>query len=458
MTLATILLVLMLLAVLAALLAGVPVILAIGGVPLLFALAGALTGGLDPALLMALPSRIYGIMANSLLMSVPFFVLMGVVLDRSGIAGAMLAAMTRLARGSPVRLSLAVLAVSTLIAASTGIVGATIVMLATIALPGLLRAGVPPTSASGLVCASGTLGQIIPPSIMLILLADQVSNAWIEGQRAAGNFAAEPVTVSDLFAAAILPGFLLAALYGLWIVLTLRGKRSAVPDVKPVDGTAAGNAAAAVLPPVLLIVFVLGSILAGIAAPTEAASLGAAGAILLALLRRESGRMAALGAAVMDTVRLTGVIFGIVIAASVLSLVFRGFTGDELVEDWLTGLPGAGGNALIAVMAAIFLLGFVLEFVEIIYIVIPVAAPILFAAGIDPLWFAILVAMNLQTSFLTPPFGLALFYFRSAAPAEITTAILYRAIIPFVGIQLVALALVWAFPAIAIWLPQALFR
>lgn len=454
MSLAAILLALMLLAALAALLAGVPVILAIGGVPILFALAGTVLGAFDPALLGALPPRIYGIMANGLLMAVPFFVLMGVVLDRAGIAGAMVAALTRLAGASPGRLGVSVLAVATLIAAATGIVGATIVMLATIALPGLLRAGMAPRSAAGLVCAAGTLGQIVPPSIVLILLADQVSNAWVEGQRATGNVAAEPITVSDLFAAALLPGLLLAALYGAWIALTSRRR----PDARATAIPQSREAGMLVLvAPILLVVCVLGAILAGIATPTEAASLGAAGAILVAVMRNPAGALAVAGAALADAVRLTGVIFGIVIAATVLSLVFRGLGGDVLVEARLGALPGGGEGALIAVMSAIFLLGFVLEFVEIIYIVIPVAAPVLFAAGVDPLWFAVLVAINLQTSFLTPPFGLALFYFRAAAPAAMTAVMLYRAIIPYVASQLLALAIVWSVPAIATWLPRALF-
>lgn len=445
----------MILALFAALLSGMPAMLAIGGVPLLFALAAMPFGLFDPALLHAFAGRVEGMMENAPLAAIPLFVLMGAILDRSGLSARMLAAIAGLAGGSPRRLALAVLAVSALLAATTGVVGATIVMLATVALPGMLRAGVDQRQASGLIAASGTLGQLIPPSILLILLADQVSNAAAEAARRAGNFAATPVAIGDLFAACVGPGLLLIGLYAAWIVFALA--RRPAHSAAPASRYKAGEILPAFAPPLLLIACVLGSILAGIATPTEAAGAGAAGALILAALsaHRPALKEMMLQAG-LDTVRLTGVVFSIVLAASMFALVFRGFGGDLLIESALTGLPGEAGVALLAVLAAVFLLGFMLEFIEIVMIVVPVAGPVLFALGVDPLWFAVLLALNLQTSFLTPPFGLALFYFRAAAPAEVSTVALYRGVVPYVGLQLLALFVVWLFPTLATWLPAQL--
>ncbi|MEM5584301.1 TRAP transporter large permease subunit [Roseibium sp. AS2] len=511
-------LVFMAMAVFACILSGVPVLLAIAGAPALVALLAAACGDFDLLFFQAVPQRVFGIMSNPLLLAVPLFILMGLLIEKSGQAEKMLKSMSAALGGNQAGLALSVVLVSALIAASTGIIGATIVMLGTITLPALLAAGVNKHLSSGLICASGTLGQIIPPSIVLILLGDQISNAYFEAQQEAGNFAPDPVTVGDLFAGALLPGLLLVVLYGAYVLLRLRGAatpgqqavaRRQVPALELI-----GNIA----PTLGLIVAVLGSILVGIATPTEAASVGVAGAILIAaaglggraarlaiacaglavvllLLRRAGGfglefsgghidfsaatvlslvltgsafalLLAASGAvlrggmllpALRETVTITGMIFGIVIAASILSLVFRGFNGDELVADLLQSLPGGAWGMLVLTMLVIFLLGFILEFVEIIFIVVPIVGPIILQSDISPVWFAVLIAMNLQTSFLTPPFGFALFYFRSVAPAEIRTTDIYVAVIPFVAIQLLALGLVAAFPALATLLPEVLF-
>ncbi len=434
-----------------ALLWGVPAAFALGGVPLILASGAAWFGLFDIGLLYAFPLRMIGVLTNGLLSAIPFFILMSAVLNRAGLSRRMIEAMSALAHGSSRRLMLLVLGVATLLAASTGIIGATVVMLATLALPGLLKAGVKPRAASGLICASGSLGQIIPPSILLILLSDQVSNAWVEGQRAAGNFAFAPVTASMLFAAVLVPGMLLAGLYAGYIVFS--NPAGAMPTREKLQPARTGNEILVLLPPVVLIVIVLGSILTGVTTPTEAAVFGAAAAIGMAFAGNPGAFGHCMIEALADAIRLTGVIFTILLAASLFSLIFRGFGGDAAVAALLGDAPAATHSALFAVMAAIFLLGFILEFVEIITIVIPVAAPALFAAGVDPVWFAALVALNLQTSFLTPPFGLALFYFRPAAPA-MPTGELYRAVAPYVGLQLLALALLWAFPALATALPQ----
>ncbi|MHA7773100.1 TRAP transporter large permease [Roseibium sp. M-1] len=505
-------------AVFACILSGVPVLLAIAGAPTIVALLAAATGHFDLVFFQAVPQRIYGIMTNPLLLAVPLFVLMGLLLEKSRQAEKMLQSLTAAMGGHQSALALSVVLVSALIAASTGIIGATIVMLGTITLPALLAAGVNKHMSSGLICASGTLGQIIPPSIVLILLGDQVSNAYFEAQQEAGNFAPDPVTVGDLFAGALIPGLLLVALYAAYVLLRLR--RTGTCEARTESKARVGIAELLrnVAPTLGLIVAVLGSILVGIATPTEAASVGVAGAVLISaagqggwtakgaiacallavlllLLRRaglfgldfEGGKVAwtalslvsitltaaafllllAASAALLrgglllpalsETVKITGMIFGIVMAASVLSLVFRGFNGDEHVSELLNALPGGPYGMLLLTMLVIFLLGFILEFVEIIFIVVPIVGPILLQSDISPVWFAVLIALNLQTSFLTPPFGFALFYFRSVAPAEIRTFDIYVAVIPFVAIQLLALGLVATFPILATLLPSVLF-
>lgn len=511
----------MALAVFGGILSGVPVLLAIAGGPTLVALAAASTGHFDIGYFQAVPQRVFGLMSNPLLLAVPLFVLMGVLLEQSRQAERMLKNLTLALGGNQSALALSVILVSALIAASTGIIGATIVMLGTITLPALLAAGVNKHTSSGLICASGTLGQIIPPSIVLILLGDQVSNAYFEAQQEAGNFAPDPVTVGDLFAGALLPGLLLVALYAGYVLIRLRSAPTPANEgheKEQPDSPGTGELVRSIAPTLGLIVAVLGSILIGVATPTEAAGVGVAGAMIIAAAaqsasaRATSQACAALAVvllglrqwgligldfadgkvvwtlrsaisaglttvagllllssvltlarrhillpALRETVLITGMIFGIVIAASILSLVFRGFDGDEHVAALFESLPGGAIGMLIMTMLVIFLLGFILEFVEIIFIVVPIVGPIILQSDISPVWFAVLIALNLQTSFLTPPFGFALFYFRSVAPDEIRTSDIYRAVLPFVLIQLLALGIVVAFPALATWLPTVLF-
>ncbi|SIO02418.1 TRAP transporter, DctM subunit [Rhodovulum sp. ES.010] len=497
----------------AGILSGIPAMLAIAGVPLVTALVGAAVGVFDLAFLNFFPARVWGVMTNRLLMAVPLFVLMGVLLERARLAERMLGVLARMTGGAPRGMALSVLAFSTLIAASTGIIGATVVMLVLISLPAMRMAGVDKRLAAGLICASGTLGQVIPPSIVLVLLGDQIGNVYLEAQQAAGNFAPDAVSVGDLFAGALLPGLVLVAFYAIYVALRLKPAPAALPVAR--EAVPAGEVLFTFLPPILLILAVLGSILAGVATTTEAAGLGAVGAALLAAHAAEplrAGRwliagaglaalalvgigMAGLGraapgtpaglaalaaagliaagtlwsggrlwradllkGAMADTVRISGMVFGIVVAASLLSLVFRGFGGDHLVEDLMAALPGGTFGAIALVMALIFLLGFLLEAVEIIYIVVPLLGPPILGTDISPVWFAILIAMNLQTSFLTPPFGFALFYFRSVAPADITTLDTYRGVVPFVLLQVAALSVLIAVPELATWLPDLIFR
>ncbi|MCB1420940.1 MAG: TRAP transporter large permease subunit [Nitratireductor sp.] len=502
---------------LAGILSGLPVMFVISGVPVLIAFLAHAFGHFDVSYFQAVPQRIFGVMENRLLIAVPLFVMMGVLLDRSRQAEFMLTNINRLFGGSRTGLALSVLFISTLIAASTGIIGATIVALGAISLPSLTKAGVDDRTASGLICASGTLGQIIPPSIVLILLGDQVSNAYIEAQQTIGNFAPDSVTIGDLFAGALFPGLLLVLLYGAFVVFRLRGQSGNAAG-KPAGHGEIGAVLRGVLPTLLLIFAVLGSILFGVATPTEAASIGVAGTILVAaaqvspssaksaaltgvlalamLVSSVTGllqvdfttgqvaftastlltvalillliaglawhglvlaRAAILLPALVETLVVSGMIFGIIIAASILSLVFRGFGGDEMVAELLAHVPGGPYGLLAATMLVIFLLGFILEFVEIIFIVVPIVGPVILQADINPVWFAVLIAMNLQTSFLTPPFGFALFYFRSVAPSRIRTVAIYRAVFPFVIIQMIAILCLATFPALATWLPGQLF-
>ena len=496
----------------AGILSGIPAMLAIAGVPLVTALLASLFGAFDLGYLNLYPARVWGVMSNSLLMAVPLFVLMGVLLERARLAEQMLGVLGRMMGGSARGMALSVLLFSAMIAAATGIIGATVVMLVLVSLKPLLDAGIPPHRASGLICACGTLGQIIPPSILLVLLGDQVGNTYLEAQQRAGNFAPMPVSVGDLFAGALLPGLLLVALFGVYLALTIRPTRDTATAARV--RVSAREVVMTFLPPMLLILAVLGSILAGVATATEAAGLGAVGALLMAaytgsaariprVLIAASGlaafalvalRMAGAGRAALDspagilallaaalilagtltasvrlwrtgmfqaalseTMKISGMVFGIIIAASLLALVFRGFGGDRLVEELMLGLPGAEWTALAVILALVFLLGFILEAVEIIYIVVPLLGPAILSTDISPVWFAVLLAMNLQTSFLTPPFGFALFYFRSAAPRSISTAQIYRGVIPYVMLQLLTLGILLAVPELATWLPRVIF-
>ncbi len=442
------------------LLAGFPVAFSLAGTALAFALLGAALGAFDLHLLASLPSRWFGVMVNEVLVAVPLFVFMGVMLERSRLSEQLLETMGLLFGRLPGGLGLSVTIVGMLLAASTGIVGATVVTMGLLALPAMLKAGYDPKLACGTICAAGTLGQIIPPSIVLVILGDVLQAANTEAALARGNFAPAPVSVVDLFAGALLPGLLLVGLYLIWQLLVACVR----PDLSPALVKAGARPEAllrrvlvAMLPPAFLILAVLGSILGGIATPTELAALGALGAMLLALLR---GRLtlAMLQDVMRRTTQITSMVFLILLGASVFSLVFRGLGGARMIEAALYALPGGAFGAMLAVMAVMFGLGFFLDFVEITFVVVPIVGPVLLGMGLDPVWLGVMMAVNLQTSFLTPPFGFALFYLRGVAPPAVTTLDIYRGIVPFVLIQLLGLGLLALFPALATWLPSVIFR
>lgn len=516
----------------ALILAGYPVAFTLAGSAIIFAGLGILAGVFNPALFGALPSRIFGTaMTNEVLMAVPLFIFMGLVLERSRIAEDLMIALSELLSHRPGGMGYAVFGVGALLAASTGIVGATVVTMGLIALPAMLQRGYNSGLVAGSIAAAGTLGQIIPPSIVLIILGDQLANGYAEAQRALGNFAPEPLTVGDLFAGAVIPGFLLVMLYAgyLWVVVRIRpdcappAKARIRPHQPPLERSLPCRrvVVSALLAPLALIACVLGSILGGIATPTEAAAIGAVGALLMAANRLDpsyglwlpvtigallliamgvAGRdmggsletpsllVAGVGVlllaralirgirvllsapldgdktadhtlgAIMDgTLRMTAMVFAILIGASVFALVFRGLGGDHMVEELMSNLPGGKTGAVVVVMVMIFVLGFFLDFIEITFVVIPIVSPILFAIGVDPVWFGIMVAINLQTSFLTPPFGFALFYLRGVAPVSVSTAQIYRGVAPFVCLQLLMLLVLAAIPELATWFPAVIY-
>mgnify|MGYP000388012354 FL=1 len=440
------------------LLAGYPVAFSLAGTALGFAVAGQWLGIFDFAFLQALPNRLFGIMTNQTLVAVPLFVFMGVMLERSRVAENLLETMAALFGHLRGGLGISVTLVGMLLAASTGIVGATVVTMGLLSLPTMLRRGYDPKIATGTICASGTLGQIIPPSIVLVLLGDVLSAAYQQAQLDQGIFSPRTISVGDLFAGALIPGLLLVMLYLAYLVAISILRPQAVPAHQQADTDTAGGLRAlqALLPPLLLILAVLGSILAGLATPTEAASVGAVGAILLALARHQFN-LNILRGVVRSTMEVSSMVFLILIGASVFSLVFRGFGGDELVEELLTQLPGGVIGAMLVVMLVMFFLGFVLDFIEITFVVVPIVGPVLLGMGLDPVWLGIMIAINLQTSFLTPPFGFALFYLRGVAPQSITTGDIYRGVMPFIGIQLTMLALLALWPALATWLPTLVY-
>ena len=419
----------------ALLLLGYPVAFTLGAVALLF---GGLTLGLDFFSLM--PLRIWGIMTNFTLLAVPLFVFMGVILEKSGLAEELLETMGRLFGALRGGMGVSIVLVGALLAATTGVVGATVVTMAVIALPVMLRHGYKPELACGSIAASGTLGQIVPPSIVLVLLGDIVG-----------------VPVGQLFAAAITPGLILITLFVVYILLFAHWRPQSAPALtaRPGDGALLPQVIKSLIPPLLLVFAVLGSIFMGIASPTESAAVGAIGAMLLAALHRRMN-LKNLREAMRSTTRMTSMVFLILVGATAFGLVFRGLGGDDLVQELMTALPGGEWGFLLASMLIIFLLGFFLDFIEISFIVVPILAPIALHLGIDPLWFAVLIALNLQTSFLTPPFGFSLFYLKAAAPPEIRMQQIYRGILPFVAIQLAALAMVMLFPQVALWLPELL--
>lgn len=449
-------LVLLLLGLFAGLASGFPVAFVLGGVALLVAGLGMALGNFDASFLEAFPNRIFGVMTNETLVAVPLFVFMGIMLERSRIAESLLEAVASLFGRKRGGLVVAVLLVGALLAASTGIVGATVVAMGLISLPTMLRNGYCPRLASGAICASGTLGQVIPPSIVLVLLGDQLGNAYQQAQLKQGIFAPDSVSVSDLFAGALVPGLGLVVLYlayALWVAWRQPGRAPALRDLTP---RSAGDLAKAILPALTLIGLVLGSILGGVATASEAAAVGAVGATAFAALYGRLGlkRLFEVGA---ETVKVTAMVFAILVGAALFSLVFRGYGGDDLVHETLTSLPGGKWGAVVAVMVLMFLLGFVIDFIEIIFVVVPIVGPVLLALGVDPVWLGVMMAVNLQTSFLTPPFGFALFYLRGVAPPEVLTSDIYRGVVPFIGLQLLMLALVAVFPVLATGLPEWLY-
>ena len=445
--------------VVAVLLAGFPVAFSLSGTALIFAFIGTLTGAFDETFLTAIPSRIFGVMSNQILVAVPLFVFMGVMLERSRLAESLLETLSALFGTMRGGLGFAVTLVGMLLAASTGIVGATVVTMGLISLPTMLKHGYDPAVSAGTICASGTLGQIIPPSIVLVLLGDVLSSAYQQAQLDQGIFSPETVSVGELFAGALLPGILLVACYLGWLLFVAITRPSAMPahvsDTSNGPGHV-GRVMSALLPPLLLIVAVLGSIMAGVATPTEAAGVGALGALLLAATRGQLS-VECLTDVVHRTARISSMVFLILVGASIFSLVFRGYGGDELIREFLLGLPGGVFGAMLAVMIVMFFLGFVLDFIEITFVVVPIVGPVLLTMGLDPVWLGVMIAINLQTSFLTPPFGFALFYLRGVAPESVTTTAIYRGVIPFVAIQLAMLALLALWPALATWLPEIVY-
>ncbi|MEM9618792.1 MAG: TRAP transporter large permease subunit [Pseudomonadota bacterium] len=512
----------------ALLMAGYPVAFSLAGTALIFATLGLAFGVFDISYLRPFPQRIFGAVTNTTLIAVPMFIFMGVILEKSKIAEELLEAMAKLFGSLRGGLGLSVTVVGALLAASTGIVGATVVTMGLLSLPTMLRRGYDPAFASGSIAAAGTLGQIIPPSIVLILLGDVISNAYQKAQLEQGVFAPETVSVGDLFAGALIPGLMLVGLYLLWqviVAVTRPNKAPAIPASEMGTRKEVWIGALKVLPPpLLLIIAVLGSILAGAATPTEAASVGAIGAMLIAGARLApkgsiaAGRPAVFVSAgaivglilltsffdlrlgrqdipaaetigigiafflfaltpwgviasliqmrrdkclspILDqTARVTTMVFTILIGAALFSLVFRGLGGDDTVRAALEATPGGIVGAVITVMLVMFVLGFFLDFIEITLVVVPLVGPPLLAMGLDPIWLGVMMAINLQTSFLTPPFGFALFYLRGVAPPEVSTAQIYRGAIPFIFIQILALGLLAKFPGLATWLPSVLYQ
>ncbi|MGX5217146.1 MULTISPECIES: TRAP transporter large permease [Pseudomonas] len=441
-----------------ALMAGYPVAFTLGGVSLLFAGIGIVTGTFDATYLSALPNRLFGIMNNQTMLAVPLFVFMGVMLEKSRVAEDLLESMSRLFGTLRGGLAISVCVVGALLAASTGIVGATVVTMGLLALPTMLRRGYDPAIATGTLAATGTLGQIIPPSIVLVLLGDVMSSAYQQAQLKMGIFSPKTVSVGDLFVGAFLPGMLLVGLYILYIIgvaIFQPKKLPALPqeELGPIEW---GKLANALIPPLILIAAVLGSILAGYATPTEAAALGALGAMVLATLKGKLN-FTQLKEVAYGTTEISSMVFMILIGASLFSLVFRGFGGEILIEEVFAQLPGGVLGAFFLVMVVIFFLGFILDFIEITFVVVPIVGPVLLAMGLDPIWLGVMIALNLQTSFLTPPFGFALFYLRGVTPASVATSTIYKGVLPFILIQIFLLAIAYVFPGLITWLPEQVY-
>ncbi len=432
-----------------ALMAGYPVAFSLAGSALIFAALGVAFDWINPALLNATFDRTYGVMNNQVLVAVPLFVFMGVMLERAKIAENLLEAMSRLFGGIRGGLALSVVVVGMLLAASTGIVGATVVTMGMLSLPVMLKRGYDSSLATGTICASGTLGQIIPPSIVLILLGEAISSAY------RSSYGGDPVNVGDLFIGALIPGMILVGAYMAYVLIRAFFNPKVAPAITDLEPTNLGEVIKSLVLPLVLIFIVLGSILTGTATPTEAAAIGATGAMFLAILQREFD-LPRLKDVMLSTTKTSSMVFMILVGASIFSLVFRALGGDHQVQEFLSQMPGGVIGAVIVVMLVMFLLGFILDFIEIIFVVVPIVAPILLQMGVDPIWLGIMIALNLQTSFLTPPFGFALFYLRGVAPESVPTSSIYRGAIPFIAIQIGLLILLGVFPELATWLPKAL--
>ena len=435
---------------------GYPVAFTLAGVSILFALVCGLTNNFDLSILYALPSRIFGIITNETLVAIPIFIFMGIMLEKSKIAENLLESMSNLLSSIRGGLGVSVIIVGALLAASTGIVGATVVTMGLLSLPTMLKKNYDVKIATGTILASGTLGQIIPPSIILILLGDVISSSYQEAQNMLGIFSQESVSVGDLFAGAIFPGLILVSFYIFYIVFIANFKKDLIPDIKTKNKLNLKETIYSLLAPLFLILTVLGSIIMGLATPTEASSVGALGSVFLAIINKQFN-LKILKDVLIQASKITSMIFILLIGATIFSLVFRGLEGDIFINNALSTLPGEIYTKLFIVMIAIFILGFILDFIEITYVVIPVVAPILLSMGTDPIWLGILIAINLQTSFLTPPFGFAIFYLRSVMPKNIKTTEVYKGVIPFIFIQIITIILIVIFPEVTTWLPEKVF-
>lgn len=435
---------------------GYPVAFTLSGVSIIFAILCSFTNNFDLTLLFALPSRIFGIITNETLVAIPMFIFMGIMLEKSKIAESLLETMSSLFSNVKGGLGISVIIVGALLAASTGIVGATVVTLGVLSLPTLLKQKYDIKIATGTILASGTLGQIIPPSIILILLGDVMSSSYQEAQNMLGIFSQESISVGDLFAGAIFPGLILVGLYIMYIVYNAHFRSDLIPKYKSKKNFTVKEILLSLYSPLFLILIVLGVIILGIATPTEASSFGAIGSTILAFINKKLD-LEILRDVVIQTSKITSMIFILLIGATIFSLVFRGLEGDIFINNVLSSLPGDIYFKLSIVMFAIFLLGFILDFIEITYVVIPVVAPILLSMGIDPVWLGILIAINLQTSFLTPPFGFAIFYLKSVIPKDIQTVDIYKGVIPFIAIQIITIILIIIVPEITTWLPNKIF-
>ena len=431
------------------LLSGFPVAFILSGISLLFALIGVTFGYFDYSFLMAFPNRLYGVMGNQNLLAVPLFIFMGLILEKTKIAENLIHDMNAMFNETDSGYAISVVVVGALMAASTGIVGASVVTLGLLTYPVLVKNGYSPSLASGTICASGTLGQVIPPSLVLILLADVLSSSYQQAQLNMGVFSPETITIADLFVGAILPGLILPLLYIVYLK-TLKIKSIEKTNSKKFN-------LFNIIYPLGLMFIVLGSIIFGIATPSEAAGIGALGAIIIAYGRKDLSKDI-LDNCVYDSIKLTSMVFMILIGAILFSLVFRGLEGEEFIHKLLVELPNDKTLTLIIVLIIMFLLGFILDFIEITFIVIPLIGPALFTLGFDPLWLGILIALVLQTSFITPPFGFSLFYLRGVLPRNVKTTEIYKGIVPFLMIQVILMIGVFTFPSLATFLPELLLK